>query len=189
MARRKKIHVRCDTLPNGYALTVNKHEYMAFNEKELSAAVFYHVLLGNEEYVDKNISENLMTAAATWTTVHEAIEGNAILMAEIQDAKRETRVSRMQNNRLCEKIDALNVELKELKAKYIKAKAKADQMDKYKQRADVAYELYSKEKKHSSKLHNELVKLQRREDSRLRAQERRKKKDEGEDGGDAIADQ
>ena len=187
MARRKKIHVRCDTMPNGYVLTVNKREYMAFNEKELSAAVFYHVLLGNEEYVDKNISENLMTAAATWPTVHEAIEGNATLMAEIQDAKRETRVSRMQNNRLCEKIDALNVELKELKSKYIKAKAKADQMEKYKQHADVAYELYNKEKKLSSNLHKELVRLQRREDSRIRAQERKIKKDEGEDGGDAIA--
>ena len=187
MARNKIKKVKVETLPNGYALTVGKKEYLLFNEKELAAAVFYHILLENDEYVNKNISENLMTAAATWPTVHEAIEGNATLMAEIQEAKRETRVSRMQNNRLCEKIDALNVELKELKAKYIKAKAKADQMEKYKQRADVAYELYNKEKKLSSNVHKELVRLQRREDSRIRVQELKKKKDEGEDCGDAIA--
>ena len=63
--KKKRKQVKVETLPNGYALTVGKKEFLLFNEKELAAAVFYHILLGNDEYVNKNISENLMTASAT----------------------------------------------------------------------------------------------------------------------------
>ena len=103
LAKRKTKKISVQTLPNGYALTVNSKQYMLFSEKELVAAVFYHILLGKEEYVNKNISENLMVAAATWPTVGEAIQGNATLMADIKQARREARVSRMQNNRLNER--------------------------------------------------------------------------------------
>ena len=191
MAREKIKKISVETLPNGYALTVGKNHYMTFNEKELAAAVFYHVLLGNEEYVNKDISENLMTAAATWPTVGDSIQGNATLMAEIKEARRETRVARKQNNSLNEKFDALKDELKELKGKYIVAKVKADQMEKYKLRAEDTYELYCREKKISSSFHKELIKIQRREEARVRAEERRKHKgneyaEDGDNGSDRV---
>ena len=178
MAKKKLKNIAVSTLLNGYALTVDKQEYMTFNVNELAAAIFYHVLLGREDYVNKDIIENLMTAAATWPTVQEAVEGNATLMAEIQEARREARIARKQNNSLNEKMDALNAECKELKAKYIQAKVKADLADKYKQRSDTTYELYNRERKYSSELNKELLRLKRREEARLRADERKKKKNE-----------
>ena len=181
MSREKKIkkkRISVADVPNGYVLTVNKHEYMTFSPKELAAAVFYHVLLDEEEYVNKDISENLMTAAATWPTAGEAIQGNATLMAEIKDARREARVARKQNSTLSDKVDLLLAENRDLREKYAKAKVKADMADKYKQRADTTYELYNQEKKYSSALNKELLRYKRREEVRLRSDERKKKRTE-----------
>lgn len=169
----KKITVR--THPNGYELTVERRAYMTFSVKELVAAVFHHILLDKEEYVNKDISENLMIAAATWPTVGASIEGNTKLMAEIQEARREARIARKQISNLVAKIEAKDAEYKELKGKYIVAKAKADQMDKAQRRAEDAYNLYNREKRLAIKLQKELTVLKNLEDARKRAAERREK--------------
>ena len=169
----KKITVR--THPNGYELTVERRAYMTFSVKELLAAVFHHILLDKEEYVNKDISENLMIAAATWPTVGDSIEGNTKLMAEIQESRREARIARKQNSTLVARIDAQAAEYKELKGKYIVAKAKADQMDKALRRAEDAYNLYNREKRLAIKLQKELTVLKNLEDARKRAAERREK--------------
>lgn len=175
----KKIKVL--TLPNGYSLEVDKQQYMTFNEKELIAAIFYHLLLGKDEYVESDISENLMLAAATWPTVEASVQGNAQLMAEAKAARRDERVARKQNSSLVMRFDALMAEYKEMKANYIKAKAKAVQMDKYKEMSEKAYNLYNREKKYSSDLQKELLKMKRREESRARAAERKKQKENNEE--------
>lgn len=185
MARNKIKKVKVETLPNGYALTVGKKEYLLFNEKELAAAVFYHILLENDEYVNKNISENLMTAAATWPTAGEAIQGNATLMAEMKDVRREARIARKQLSNLNDRMDALTAEHAELKEKYAKASIKAEQTDKYKERSEMAYDLYNREKKYSSDLQKELLKMKRIEEKRQRSAERKKRKN----SGDTIAEQ
>jgi hypothetical protein len=170
----KKITVR--THPNGYELKVERRTYMTFSVKELVAAVFHHLLLDKEEYVDKDLSENLMIAAATWPTVGASIEGNAKIMAEIQEARRDARVARQQNSTIATKIDAQAAEYKELKGKYIIAKAKADQMDKALRRAEDAYNLYNREKRLAIKLQKELTVLKNMEDARKRAADRRERK-------------
>ena len=163
MAKRKTKKISVQTLPNGYALTVNSKQYMLFSEKELVAAVFYHILLGKEEYVNKNISENLMVAAATWPTVGEAIQGNATLMADVKEARREARVSRMQNNRLNERLDALQSELNDLKVNYNKAKIKVERYDNIKLRYDTIYDMYNNEKENNFQLQKEINRLRRLE--------------------------
>ncbi len=177
MSREKKIkRISVATVPNGYALTVGNREYMTFSPKELAAAVFCHVLMDEGEYVNKDISENLMTAAATWPTAGEAIQGNATLIAEIKEARREARIARKQLITLSDKVDLLMAENRDLREKYAKVKTKADMADKYKTRADITYDLYNKEKKYSSSLNKELLRYKRREDVRLRSEERRKKR-------------
>ena len=173
----KRITVR--THPNGYELKVERRSYMTFSVKELLAAVFHHILLDKEEYVNKDISENLMIAAATWPTVGASIEGNTKLMAEIQEARREARIARKQNSNLVAKLDAQAAEYKELKGKYIIAKAKADQMDQWHKRAEDAYNLYNREKLLAIKLQKELMVLKNLEDARKRAAERREKEKQG----------
>lgn len=161
--KKKRKQIKVETLPNGYALTFWKKEYLLFNDNELVAAVFYHILLGKEEYVNKNISENLMVAAATWPTVGEAIQGNATLMADVKEARREARVSRMQNNRLNERLDALQSELNDLKVNYNKAKIKVERYDSIKLRYDTIYEMYNKEKENNFQLQKEINRLRRQE--------------------------
>ena len=173
--KKKRKQIKVETLPNGYALTFGKKEYLLFNENELIAAVFYHILLGNEEYVNKNISENLMTAAATWPTIGEAIHGNATLMAEIKEVRRDSRVARQQLNNLNERMDALTSEYNELKRNYAKASIKAEQTDKYKERYEMVYELYNREKKYCNDIQKELLKMKRIEEKRQRAADRKKK--------------
>ena len=176
--KKKRKQIKIETLPNGYALTVGRKEYMLFNETELAAAVFYHILLGNEEYVNKNISENLMIAAATWPTTGEAIHGNATLMAEIKDVRRDARVARQQLNNLNERMDTLTSEHNELKRNYARAIIKAEQTDKYKERYEMVYEMYNREKKYSNDIQKELLKMKRTEEKRQRAAERKKKRED-----------
>lgn len=63
--QRQKIKtIRVDTLPNGYVLAVGKKQYMAFSQKELVEMIFVHVGLAIDDYMDKGMVRDLMTACA-----------------------------------------------------------------------------------------------------------------------------
>lgn len=165
--KRKKIIVL--THPNGYELRVGGKEYMTFNEETLLAAIFTHVGCGIDKFLDMELSKNLLTAAASWPTAGDAIDGNAQLMTQIEDAKREARVTRKQLNNLNDRYEALDFQYKDLKQLYALTAMKADKYDEERKKADESYELYAKECRKVIKLNRRIEALEH---------ELRKKKDE-----------
>lgn len=88
--QRQKIKtIRVDTLPNGYVLTVGKKQYMAFNQKELVEMIFVHVGLAIDDYLDKGMVRDLMTACA-------AAPGGVKQSQEI--ARQETVIKELRKN-------------------------------------------------------------------------------------------
>lgn len=84
----KKITI--ETLPNGYALTVDVDNYMYYNEVDLLTGFFTHVGLKMGNPLDKELMRNLMTACATWPREGEAIQA-AAKMEQTIEALRQTR--------------------------------------------------------------------------------------------------
>ena len=89
MSKKKLPFIKVETLPNGYALTVGKHEYLALSPESLVDIFFTHVAIGELEYINRDMAAGLLQAAATWKTVGEALSANAQLMAEARRAERD----------------------------------------------------------------------------------------------------
>lgn len=88
--QRQKIKtIRVDTLPNGYVLAVGKKQYMAFSQKELVEMIFVHVGLAIDDYMDKGMVHDLMTACA-------AAPGGVKQSVEI--ARQETVIKELRKN-------------------------------------------------------------------------------------------
>ena len=169
--KRKKIIVL--THPNGYELRVGGKEYMAFNEEALLAAIFAHVGCGIDKFLDVELGKNLLTAAASWPTVGEAIKGNAVLMKQITDSKREERIARKQLTNEMERYDALFDKYKDLKEVYGLAAVKADKYEDMRKMADDNYNLYNKEVQKNIKLNRHVERLEK-ELSRIKSSANRK---------------
>lgn len=169
--KRKKIIVL--THPNGYELRVGGKEYMTFNEETLLAAIFAHVGCGIDKFMDVELSKNLLTAAASWPTAGEAIKGNAVLMKQISDSKREERIARKQLNNEMERYDALSDKYKDLKELYGLAAVKADKYEDMRKMADDNYNLYTKEVQKNIKLNRHVERLEK-ELSRIKSSANRK---------------
>lgn len=169
--KRKKIIVL--THPNGYELRVGAKEYMTFNEETLLAAIFAHVGCGIDKFLDVVFSKNLLTAAASWPTVGEAIKGNAILMKQISDSKREERIARKQLSNLDDRYEALDFQYKDLKQLYALTAMKADKYEDMRKMADDNYNLYCKEVQKNIKLERHVQRLEK-ELSRMKSSSNRK---------------
>lgn len=169
--KRKKIIVR--THPNGYELLVDEKEYMTFNEETLLAAIFAHVGCGIDKFLDVELSNNLLTAAASWPTAGDAIEGNAVLMKQIADSKREERIARKQLNNEMERYDALLDKYKDLKELYGYAAVKAEKYEDMRKMADANYNLYTKEVQKNIKLNRHVERLEK-ELSKIKSSANRK---------------
>lgn len=89
MSKRKLPFIKVETLPNGYVLTVGKHEYLALSPESLVDLVFVHVAIGELDYINRDMAAGLLQAAATWKTVGEALSANAQLIAEARRAERD----------------------------------------------------------------------------------------------------
>ena len=89
MSKKKLPLIKVETLPNGYALTVEKHEYLALSPESLVDLVFVHIAIGELDYINRDMAAGLLQAAATWKTVGEALSANAQLLAETRRADRE----------------------------------------------------------------------------------------------------
>ena len=88
MSKKNYPFIKVKTLPNGYALTVGKHEYLALSPESLVDIFFTHVAIGDLEYINRDMAAGLLQAAATWQTVGEALSANAQLIAEVRRAER-----------------------------------------------------------------------------------------------------
>ena len=113
----KKTHpqIRVETLPNGYALTVDGHEYMYFKIEELIAGFFTRVAVGKTEYLDKETVEGILIAAASWKTVGEAMEANAQLIASARRANYDASIAERGMAKANERAEMAEKELNKLK--------------------------------------------------------------------------
>ena len=131
MSKKKIPFIKVETLPNGYALTVGKHEYMALSPESLVDIFFTHVAIGELEYINRDMAAGLLQAAASWKTVAEALSANAQLIAETRRAERDYQNAirgQAKANEECEKalkerdrLKTLNIEL-EYEVKKLKEK-------------------------------------------------------------------
>lgn len=118
-----KPDVKVETLPNGYALTVCGHEYLYLSPMKLLAGVFYHVGLKNLNEVNSDNIQCLMEAVMSWPTVKDAATSQTKMQADLNDARRELRISRKQYHNLSEKHKFAQDELTDLRGKlYIATK-------------------------------------------------------------------
>ena len=85
--------IKVETLPNGYALTVGTHEYLALSAESLVDIFFTHVAIDLLEYINRDMAAGLLQAAATWQTVGDALSANAQLIAEARRAERDYLVA------------------------------------------------------------------------------------------------
>lgn len=131
MSKKRLPFIKVDPLPNGYALTVGKHEYMALSPESLVDIFFTHVAIGQLEYINRDMAAGLLQAAATWQTVGESLSANAQLIAEARRAERDYNSAirgQAKANEECEKalkerdrLKTLNIEL-EYEVKKLKDK-------------------------------------------------------------------
>lgn len=107
---KEKIRISVQTLPNGFALSVDDQDYLYFNTRELLEGIFYHVGLEKTEYMDKQTIHDLMFAAATWPNAQDAVKDVLRLKAENSRYDKDNFILRS-------KISKLQASLEELQDK------------------------------------------------------------------------
>lgn len=129
MAKKDLQNIAVRTVPNGYILTVDTIDYMAFSIEQLINCFFAHVAVGKKAYLDSETAEALVEAAATWKDQGEAYEAVAKWMSLARKAeKREQAAARGQANanaraeELEDKIIELKKEAADLRAQLAKHK-------------------------------------------------------------------
>lgn len=120
MSKKKLLHIKVEELPNGYALNIYKHRYLAFNEVELLELMFVHIGMNHLEYMDKQTIHDLMMACATYPDGTKLPKEIARLEGVIKDLREKINTmqvnTRWHNEQIKHKED-INVKLrKELKA-------------------------------------------------------------------------
>lgn len=84
----KRPNVLLTTVPNGYALTVDKKEYMAFDVENMLAQVFTHIALHENDYLDANYIKSLFEVAGTWPDHKDAYNAVAEQMAIVKEQQK-----------------------------------------------------------------------------------------------------
>ena len=133
MSKKNFPQISVATLPNGYALKVWKHEYLALSPESLVDIFFTHVAIGELEYINRDMAAGLLQAAATWQTVGDALSANAQLIAEARRAERDYNNAIRGQAKANDECEAMRKERDNLKAKNLelqyelqKAKDKID---------------------------------------------------------------
>jgi hypothetical protein len=81
-------NVLLTTVPNGYALTVDKKEYMAFDVDGMLAQVFTHIALHENDYLDSNYVKSLFEVAGAWPDHKDAYNAVAEQMAIVKEQQK-----------------------------------------------------------------------------------------------------
>ena len=84
----KRPNVLLTTIPNGYALTVDGHEYMAFDVDGMLAQVFTHIALNETEYLSASFVKSLFEVAGTWPDHKDAYTALADQIAIVKDQQK-----------------------------------------------------------------------------------------------------
>ncbi len=66
--KKEKVNIKIETLPNGYALDVEKHKYMYYSLEGLIEGFLLHVGLEESTYCDKEFMKNFLATAIAWKT-------------------------------------------------------------------------------------------------------------------------
>lgn len=90
------LNIKIQTLPNGYALDVEKKSYMYYNLEELLDGFVYHIGLEELDDVDNETRRDIIAASLTWKENGEAIK-ELIKQKKINE-KLENANKRLQNN-------------------------------------------------------------------------------------------
>ena len=123
MARPKKNKLKTitvDMLPNGYALKVGKHDFLAYNERELLECMFVHIGLKMEDYMNKETIHDLMTACATWPDATKGL--SELINWKAQNAALHKTITNLRDN--IRRLEANNMELQEALKSYQLPKSK-----------------------------------------------------------------
>jgi hypothetical protein len=81
-------YVLLTTVPNGYALTVDGKEYMAFDVEGMQAQVFTHIALHEKEYLSASFVKALFEVAGTWPDHKDAYTALADQIAIVKDQQK-----------------------------------------------------------------------------------------------------
>ena len=119
-------NVLLTTLPNGYALTVDKKEYMAFDVENMLAQVFTHIALHENDYMEANYVKSLFEVAGAWPDHKDAYNAVAEQMAIVKDQQKTI-------NRLYKRLSDIGNEKDDVESKLADA---LEQVEKYANRVE-----------------------------------------------------
>ena len=119
--------IRVETLPNGYGLKVGKHEYLAYNDRELLECMFVHIGLQVGDYMNKQTIRDIMSACANYPDGTKALEEIVRLEGVIKELREKINTlqvnTRWHNEQIKHKEEVnvkLRQELKQLKREHPK---------------------------------------------------------------------
>lgn len=115
MAKKELPNISVKTVTNGYILTVGHIDYMAFSQEQLINIFFAHVAIGKKEFLDQEMAESLIEAAATWKEKGDALEAVATWMSVAKKAQKKEQAATdgiVNANAKVEKLEDIIDELK-----------------------------------------------------------------------------
>lgn len=129
MAKKKLQNIAVRTVNNGYILTVGTIDYMAFNIEQLVNIFFVHVAVGKKEYIDQDIADALIEAAATWKDKGQLTEAVARWMSTARKEMRKEQAAtkgminaNLRAEQLEDEVEQLKKENADLRAEIVKLK-------------------------------------------------------------------
>lgn len=122
----KRPNVLLTTVPNGYALTVDKKEYMAFDVESMLAQVFTHIALHENDYMDANYVKSLFEVACAWPDHKDAYNAVAEQMAIVKEQQKTI-------NHLYKRLSDIGKEKDDVESKLADA---LEQVEKYSNRVE-----------------------------------------------------
>lgn len=132
-----KTKIKIETTPSGYALTVDKKEYLYFKIEELMAGILVHVGLELEDYMTNEKIYNLMLNTILGTEYAQRIENMRGDIEVLEKSLREklnkvnATVSTLKDaeskvRKYINAVDILERDLSEVREKFSDASSKAD---------------------------------------------------------------
>lgn len=160
MAKKNLAKINLSTLPNGYALTVDEHEYMYFNEIDLMAGFMGHVGMRDVDYADRGtILSSLMSAMLgdTFATAVATLKQRVSLLS----GKYETTMAKMDDaiayvNNAQKQIERLEKDIQDLQDGF---KAALTDNHKLKSETSSAFTMINEIQKKCDKCQNELANI------------------------------
>ena len=118
MAKEMILKISARTLPNGYALTVNDNEYMAFTPEQFVSMVLYHIGCKELNFGDSTTIECLMEAMLAWPDRRDALMADANLLSQARKAQKECNTAEQARAKAEDKLEDMKQELARMRKEY-----------------------------------------------------------------------